>query len=186
MTALRRSRHTLLGRIILLLTLFGITFLLQLGIDYCESRFIMQPMEERTERIQGISQFLFSADGCMATLKDYRWDYGDTDAVSSGIRNSISESSRQVERIQSDVRTDSEEYCLLAGSVHTTYDALRNILSEILIRLSSDQRSEASQIYYNRAVPCGEYLIQYTRQLLEQAIQDYHDAFETIREMENS
>lgn len=173
----RRSRYTLLGRIILFLTVFAAAFLLQMGIGQYQSRYIMKPMEERTENIQAISQFLDSVEGCMAALGEYRWDYGDADTLINNLQDSLAMASRHIGDIHTEIRMVSEEYYLLANAVHTTYEGLDSIVSEITLCLADNRSVDASQIYYDRATPCGTYLLQYTRQLLEQAIHDNHDAF---------
>ena len=173
----QRPRYTLLGRIILFLTVFGAAFLLQMGISQYQSRYIMKPMEERTEDIQTISQFLDSVESCMAVLGEYRWDYGDADALITSLRNHMDAASRHIKQIHAELREVSEEYYLLANAVHTTYEGLNGIIGEITLCLTDDRNVDASQIYYDKATPCGAYLLQYTRQLLEQAIHDNHDAF---------
>ena len=179
------SRYTLLSRIILFLTVFGAAFLLQMGIGQYQSRYIMRPMEERTEDIQTISQFLDSVEGCMSVLGEYRWDYGDVDALINNLRNHLSAASRHIGNIHAEIREVSEEYYLLANAVRTTYEGLNSIVNEITLCLADDRSVDASQIYYDRATPCGTYLLQYTRQLLEQAIHDNHDAFAAL-EVTNS
>lgn len=181
MTGFQRPRPTLLGRIILFLIIFGAAFLLQMAIGQYQSKYIMKPTEERTEDIQGISQFLESIESCMGTLEEYRWDYGDTAAATDAVQSHLSAASARIEGIQAEIGGDSEEYYLLASAVHTTYGTLYGILDEIVARLLDDRSAEAAQIYYDRAAPCGEYLIQYTRQLLEQAIHDNHDAFDSLQ-----
>lgn len=181
MFGFQRPRRTLLGRIVLFLIIFGIAFFLQMGIGQYQSRYIMKPTEERTEDIQTISQFLDSVEGCMRTLEEYRWDYGDTAAATDAVESYLSAASRQIEGIRAEAAEDSEEYYLLAGAVRTTYETLYGILDEIVRCLSGDQGADAAQIYYDRAAPCGKYLIQYTRQLLEQAIHDNHDAFDSLQ-----
>lgn len=181
MTGFQRPRRTLLGRIILFLTIFGAAFLLQMGIGQYQSKYIMRPTEERTEDIQTISQFLDSIEGCMDTLAEYRWDYGDTAAAIDDIQSDLSAASLHIEGIRAETGEDSEEYYLLASAVHTTYETLYGILDEIVRCLLDDRSADAAQVYYDRAAPCGEYLIQYTRQLLEQAIHDNHDAFDSLQ-----
>ena len=180
MKRFQRSRYTLLGRIILFLTVFGAAFLLQMGIGQYQSRYIMKPMEERTEDIQTISQFLDSVEGCMAVLGEYRWDYGDVDALIANLKDHLTAASRHIGDIHAELPEVSEEYYLLVNAVHTTYEGLNSIVSEITLCLTDGRSVDASQIYYDRATPCGAYLLQYTRQLLEQAIHDNHDAFAAL------
>lgn len=185
MACLQRPRRTLLGRIILLLVIFGAAFLLQMGIGQYQAKYIMKPTEERMEGIQTISRFLESVENCMTVLEVYRWDYGDAAALTDSMQGYLSEASRQMENIHAEIGDVSEEYYLLANAGHTVYEGFSDILNEIIRCLSDDRSIDAAQLYYDRAVPCGTYLLQYTRQLLEQAIHDNHDAFSSLQLLDN-
>lgn len=180
MTRFRWPRITLLGRIILFLTAFGAALLLQMFIGRYQSQYVLAPIEERTENIQAISTFLNGAENCMGVLREYRWDYGDAAALISEIDASLAESTRRLTAIQTDIRAVSEEYYLLASAAQTTYGTLTGLLAEIENHLSENRSTDAAQIYYNKAEPCGTYLLQYTRQLLERAILDNNDAYASL------
>lgn len=183
MTWLQRPRRTLLGRITLFLTIFCAAFLLQLGIGQYQSKYIMKPMENRMEDIQTISRFLDSTEKCMDVLKEYRWDYGDSEALTDDIQGYLTETSYQMESISAKIGETSEEYYLLVNAVHTAYETCGGILKEIMLCLPEAHGAKAAQLYYNKAEPCGGYLLQYTRQLLEQAIHDSYDAFGSLQMM---
>ena len=57
---------------------------------------------------------------------------------------------------------------------------LDGLLDELENDLLSGNDAAASQLYYAKLVPCGDYLSQYTLQLLETAIQDSQTTYTTI------
>ena len=79
-------RMTLLGRIVLFLTAFGAAMALQIGIGYYQSKYVLAPLERRSESIQTISRFLNDVESCMTALENYRWDYGDAGALVDAVQ----------------------------------------------------------------------------------------------------
>lgn len=175
-----RPHMTLLSRIVLFLTAFGAALLLQMGIGTYQTQYVMEPMEQRTDGIQAISQFLNDVEGCMTALEDYRWDYGDTAALISTLRQNQNASERHLVDIPADINQVSEEHYLLANAALTTYETLTVTMDDIVDKLLSGESDVASQLYYERAKPCGTYLRQYTQQLLERAILDYQDTYTSL------
>lgn len=167
---------TLLGRIVLFLTVFAAAMLLQMGIGYYQSKYVLGPLETRSESIQTISQFLNNVEACMTALENYRWDYGDAAALITTIQENERQSAGHIERIDTDLRVVSEEQYLLANAARTTYQTLCHTLDSIVFELQAGQSTQASKLYYSSAEPCGAYLRQYTQQLLEQACFDNQDA----------
>ena len=180
MARVRLPRLTLLGRLILFLLAFGVSLLLELGISRYQSQYVLAPMQERTENIQTISLFLNGAERCMAALDDYRWDYGNAETLIANIETSLAETARLADTIRMDVREVSEEYYLLANAARTTYGTLTEQLREIEAQLSANQSARAAQLYYQKAQPCGGYLLQYTRELSERAILDNNDTYAAL------
>ena len=81
MKKLRLQGHTLSGRIILFLVLFGIALVMQVILWRYQSTRILTPTRERTAIIQTTSQFLDGTNTCVSALADYRWDYGNAPAL---------------------------------------------------------------------------------------------------------
>lgn len=181
MARFRLSRLTMLSRIILFVISFGAVLLLELGVGHYQSRYVLRPLEERTESIQTISQFLSAVEGCMTELEDYRWDYGDEAALTEGLRGSLANAAAQAFGLRADIREVSEDYYLLANAAQTTFGTLNAQIEALLSALAEGRTSAAARIYYNTVAPCGAYLLQYTRQLLERAILDNHDAFTSLK-----
>ena len=186
MARFRLSRLTLFSRIILFVIAFGAVMLLELGIGHYQSRYVLRPLEERTEKIQTISQFLNAVESCMGELEDYRWDYGDAGALTESLRSSLAAAGEQLSGLRSDIREDSEDFYLLANASQTTYGTLTDQIDGIVTALAEGRTAAATRIYYNAAAPCGTYLLQYTRQLLERAILDNHDAFISLRSLNDT
>ena len=176
MNRFRWLRMTLLGRIVLFLTAFGAAMALQIGISYYQTTYVLEPLEERSENIQTISQFLNDVEACMTALENYRWDYGDTAALIDTVQDSRLHSAECLECIDADLRVVSEEQYLLTNAARTTYQTLDHTLDGIIREVSAGRSAQASQLYYGSAERCGSYLRQYTQQLLEQACFDNQDA----------
>lgn len=74
----------------------------------------------------------------------------------------------------------SDEQRVLYSAVDTVYQTYTGLLDELENDLLSGNDAAASQLYYAKVVPCGDYLSQYTLQLLETAIQDSQTTYTTI------
>ena len=176
MGRIRCPRMTLLGRIVLFLAAFGAAMAFQIGIGYYQTKYVLEPLERRSESIQNISRFLNDVEACMTALENHRWDYGDTAALIETVQESRQRSAAHLEHIETDLRVVSEEQYLLANAAQTTYRTLCGTLDTIVSHLQASQSTQASELYYSSAEPCGTYLRQYTQQLLEQACFDNQDA----------
>lgn len=171
------SKMSLLNRIIGFLLAFGAMILLQMTVSWYQTTHVLEPLEERTESIQSISQFLNDVEGSMVALENYRWDFGDTNALVGTLRQQQTESDKHLEEIDRDLRVVSEEQYLLANAAATTYGTFSLTVDEIILLLQAEQSDEASALYYQKAEPCGNYLRQYTQQLLERAIRDNQSTY---------
>lgn len=172
----RWPQMTLLGRIVLFLSAFGAAMALQIGIGYYQTRYVLEPLEKRSESIQTISRFLNDMEACMTALENHRWDYGDTASLIETVQEGQRRSAAHLEDIETDLRVVSEEQYLLANAAQTTYRTLCRTLDAIVSELQADRSAQASELYYSSAEPCGTYLRQYTQQLLERACFDNQDA----------
>ena len=170
-------RFSLLNRIICFLVAFAAAIMLQVGISQYQSNHVLEPLEERTESIQSISQFLNDVEVCNLALENYRWDFGDTQALVDTLRAQQNASADHLKEINRDLREVSEEQYLLANAAATTYGTFSLTLDQIIALLQTGHTDEASDLYYEKAEPCGDYLRQYTQQLLERAIRDNQSAY---------
>lgn len=171
------SKMSLLNRIIGFLLAFGAMILLQITISWYQTTHVLEPLEERTESIQSISQFLNDVEGAMVALENYRWDFGDTNALVGTLRQQQTESDKHLKEIDRELGVVSEEQYLLANAAATTYGTFSITVDEIIQLLQTDRSDQASNLYYEKAEPCGDYLRQYTQQLLERAIRDNQSTY---------
>lgn len=178
-------RMTLLNQIVLFLVAFCATLLIQMVISNYQSRYVIKPLAERTEDIQSISQFLNDTESCMQTLDNYRWDYGDVEALSGAVSDFRSSSADHLDEIESEIGQVSEAQYLLVNAAKTTYATFSATLEEIVDLLHMGQGDEAAALYYEKAEPCGSYMRQYTQQLLEQAIRDNQSAYIQLNRRNN-
>ncbi len=183
MARVKWLRMSLLGRIILCLAAFGAAMALQAGIGYYQTTHVLEPLERRSENIQTISQFLNDVESCMTALENYRWDYGDAGLLIEALQTSRERSAAHLAGIDTNLRTASEEQYLLGNAARTTHQTLSRTLDEIISELRRGQSGRASELYYASAEPCGNYLRQYTQQLLERACFDNQDAHVRLTQM---
>lgn len=176
---------SVLNRILLTLAAFVLALMLQLGIGSFYTRLVVRPMEERTQNILAISQFVGCADRYAAVLSDYRWDYNDRMNFSHNLRAVREESAAMLDAVRADLGQVSEEQYLLAAAVKTTFAAYRTLTDEVLSLMQEGELMEASALYFDKMVPCGSYVQKYSRQLLEQAIQDNFNAYQQITDTSN-
>ncbi len=172
-----RPRLSLSSRIILFLLLFGLGLLMQLLLWWYQSESILRPTQERIETIQTISQFLADTGKCVTALDNYRWEFDDQAALVSKVTAWQNAAASQLERIHADPGEAGETYCLLTSAVETSAGYFTARTHEICEALASGQKESASRIWYEKTASCGSWLQRYTRELLEQAILDNHDAF---------
>ncbi len=176
----RLNGLTLSGRILLFLLLFGVALLMQFFLWRYQSVSILKPTQTRIENIQAISQLLTRTEGCLGALEEQRWDYGDTQALSETLTVYQNEALAALRQIEATPGESSENYRLLFSALETSYGFFSDRLGEIREALLTGQNSAAAQIYYGKTAECGSYLLQYARELLEQAIVDYHGEFSTL------
>lgn len=177
------TKMSLLNRIIGFLVAFSTMIVLQMTISQYQSTHVLEPLEERTESIQSISQFLNDVDGSMLALENYRWDFGDTQALIDTLREQQKASADHLKEIDRDLREVSEEQYLLANAAATTYGTFSLTVDEIIGLLQKGKNDDASDLYYEKAEPCGDYLRQYTQQLLERAIQDNQSTYAQLNRL---
>lgn len=182
----KRGRMTLVNRLIMFVLVFCLMLVSQSGIGSYQERQILQPMEQRTANIQVISQFLNALENCLQLLKNYRWDYGDKEALVSSVRESQRESAMYLSQVRSELAEVSEQQYLLANAAKITYATFSETLDGIVSGIQAGETDAAAALYYGKAEPCGTYLRQYAQQLLERAILDNQSAYmRMIRTKEN-
>ncbi len=171
---------SLLNQVIFLVLVFLTIVLIQMGLSRYQTRNVILPQQERTEQIRTISQFLNNVEGCMRELENFRWDYGDVQALTDQVTRYQQESALLLEDIDVTLNGENEEQYLLANAAATTYGTFTELIDRILSLLHSGDQDGASDLYYSKAEPCGGYMRQYTQELLECTIRDSHSAYNRL------
>ena len=168
----RKGRMTLVNRLIMFVLVFCLMLVFQTGVENYQKHRVLEPMEQRTANIQAISQFLNDLENGLRLLKNYRWDYGDKEALVTSIRENQRESAMHLSQVQSGLEEVSEQQYLLANAAKISYTTYTTALDEIVSHIQAGEIDGAATLYYSKAEPCGTYLRQYAQQLLERAILD--------------
>lgn len=179
-------RYSLLKRIYWFVAAFLLTLLMQYAINSYQVRYVLHPLEERTNNIQAISQFLNTVDGFMSQLAQFRWDYGDGKKLEENLQAKQLAGDDTLITIHSELGQVTEEQYLLASAMRTTYSTLKANTGKLLEQLSAGDTTSASNIYYSTVLPCGTYLLEYSKELLEQAILDNQSAYREILTLSNT
>lgn len=180
------GRHSLLKRIYWFVAAFLLTLLMQFGISSYQAQYVLLPLEERTDNIQAISQFLNTADGFLSLLEQFRWDYGDSSLLAQNLLAQKQLSDDALASVHSELSQVSEEQYLLAGAARTTYAYMMGSTNRLLDFLASGDTGSASELYYSTVLPCGTYVLKYSKDLLEQAILDNQSAYRDIVTLSNT
>lgn len=176
-----RSRpYALLNRITLFLVAFIAMLLLQVGISYYQTRSVLEPQERRTRSIRSISQLLNDTEGCIHALENHRWDYGDAQALTESIKSFSASSVQHLGRIEADLDSVSEEQYLLATATRTIYATYCDTIGQIAALLDAGESEAAAALYYEKAQACGDYMRQYTQQLLECALRESQSSYNQL------
>ena len=164
------SRRVLLS---LLLVLFSAA--VQIAIAQLQNLRVFTPLKENAEQIQTISQFLHQTEQCMDTLEEYHWEYGDASQLMLDVDHCLQAASAHLSSLGSIASSAGENTRLLYHAVRTTYPYFTDQVEAIEQALLRGEETLASRVYYDTAAPCGQYLVQYSRELLEETILDSHD-----------
>jgi len=173
----KKGRMTLMNRLILFFVFFCIMLFFQSGVGSYQRTQVLEPMEQRIENIQVISQFLNDLENCLQVLKNHRWDYGDKEALILYLQEGQQMSAEHLGQVQSEIGEVSTNQYLLANAAKITYRTFSKMLDEIIACIQNGDNDGAAMIYYGSAENCGNYLRQYTQQLLECAILDNQSAY---------
>lgn len=177
--------NSLLNRILWFLSAFAVSLLLQIGISYYNTHEVMEPMERRTENILAISNFMNAAERLTGTLDTFLWDRAGAAEANSRLYTYKQETSRALAKIQLELGESNEEQYLLAMAAKTTYASYCRMLDSLDSYLEAGAMEEASELYFGRMRSCGRYLMQYSRQLMEQAIQDNYTGYQKLIALSN-
>ena len=171
---------TLQQRISLALAVFFLSLAAQIALSFYQSNTVLRQMDDQMGRFNAISRFQGGVEQSLTALDDYRWEYGDADALLSQLSDSFSIMNAWLWRFDGSLYTVSEEQYLLYSAVCTTYKSYTALVGQLEDAVQAGNNVKAAQLYYNEVSPCGGYLRQYTQQLLNTAIADAQSIYTEI------
>lgn len=173
-------RMTLKGQISLCLAAFFLALAGQIFLSFYQSGTVLRELDDQMGNFNAISRFQNGVERSLSAMEDYRWEYGDAKALTEELHSAFSVTNAWLWRIEGDLGTVSEEQYLLYNAVSTTYDSYTALVDQLEEAVAAGQDAKAAQLYYNKIVPCGGYLRQYTQQLLNTAITDAQGTYTTV------
>ena len=182
----RKWQLTLKQRIGLCLAAFFAALAAQIALNGYQSRAVQAVQDQQMGSFNAISRFQGGVENSISALEDYRWENSESEDIVARLQSASSTCNAWLWRIgtgMSGLNNVSDEQKVLYGAVETTYKTYTALLDELEDDLLSGRDAEASQLYYARVSPCGDYLSQYTLQLLETSILDAQTTYTTISEL---
>ena len=171
---------TLKQRITLGLAAFLLALAVQIFLSFYQSGTVMQRLDDQMGQFNAISRFQGGVERGLTVLGDYRWEYGDADALLSGLDSAFSTTDAWLWRIDGSLETVSEEEYLLHSAVCTTYKSYTALVEQLEAAVRTGDDAGAARLYYDQVLPCGSYLRQYTQQLLNTAISDAQGTYTEV------
>lgn len=176
----KRIRITLKQRIGLCLAVFFAALAAQIALNVYQSRAVQGVMDRQMGSFHAISRFQGGVEGVVGALESYRWENGEQQEILARMEDSRSTCNAWLWRVESSIHSledVSEEQRLLYSAVSTTYAHYEHLLDRLSATLEANNSMAASRLYYDQVAACGDYLSQYTLQLLETAILDAQTSY---------
>lgn len=151
---------TLKQRITLGLAAFLLALAVQIFLSFYQSGTVMQRLDDQMGQFNAISRFQGGVERGLTVLGDYRWEYGDADALLSGLDSAFSTTDAWLWRIDGSLETVSEEEYLLYSAVCTTYKSYTALVKQLEAAVRTGDDAGAARLYYDQVLPCGSYLRQ--------------------------
>ena len=182
----RKLQITLKQRIGLCLAAFFAALAMQIALNGYQARAVQAVQDEQMGSFNAISRFQGGVESSISALEDYRWENSESEEIIARLQASVSVCNAWLWRIGTSLNSldnVSDQQRVLYGAVETTYQTYTALLEELEEDLHGGNDTEASKLYYAKAAPCGEYLRQYTLQLLETAILDAQTTYTVISDL---
>ena len=179
----RKLRITLKQRIGLCLAAFFTALAVQIALNSFQTRAVREVQDELMSSFNAISRFQGGVENSIGALEDYRWENSETGEIITRLQAASSTCNAWLWRIgtgMSSLKNVSDKQQVLYSAVSTTYQTYTALLEELEEKLRTGRDAEASQLYYAKVSPCGDYLRQYTLQLLETSILDAQTTYTAI------
>ena len=141
-------QSTLKQRMVLCLTAFFAALAAQIVLSFYQSGTVLRELDDQMGNFNAISCFQNGVERSLTALDDYRWEYGDTDALLAELDSAFSVTNAWLWRINGSLDTVSEEQYLLYSAVCTTYDSYTALVEELRAEIAAGQDAAAAQLYY--------------------------------------
>ena len=179
----RRWQITLKQRMCLCLAAFFAVFILQLALNGYKSRAVQAVQDEQMGCFNAISRFQNGLENSISALEAYHWENEEPEDLIEQMQSASSTCNAWLWRIGASLdslENISDEQRVLYSAVKTVYQSYTDLLAALQGDLLNGDDTAASQLYYAKVEPCGDYLSQYTLQLLETAILDFQTTYTAI------
>ncbi len=176
---MRRSL-TLKQRITLVLAAFLLALSAQIFLSFYQSGTVLRKLDDQMGNFNAISHFQDGVERSMTAMSEYRWEYGDADALVAELDAAASTTNAWLWRIDGNLDAVGEEQYLLYHAVCSVYESYTEQIQQLKTAVREGDNALASQIYYDKVSSCGNYLSQYTQQLLNTAISDAQSTYADI------
>ena len=166
----RKRQITLKQRMGLCLAAFFAAFAMQLTLNGYQSRAVQAVQDAQMGCFNAISRFQGGVESSISVLENYRWENSEPEEIIDRLQSASSTCNAWLWRIGTSLNSlesVSDEQWVLYSAVDTVYQTYTGLLDELENDLLSGNDAAASQLYYAKVVPCGDYLSQYTLQLLK-------------------
>ena len=157
----RKWRFTLKQRMGLCLAAFFAAFAMQLALNGYQSRAVQAVQDAQMGSFNAISRFQGGVESSISVLENYRWENSETDELMERLQSASSTCNAWLWRIGTsleELENVSDEQRVLYGAVDTVYQTYTGLLEELQSDLRSGDDNAASQLYYAKILPCGDYL----------------------------
>jgi len=122
---------TLKQRIGLCLTAFFAALAAQIFLSFYQSSTVLRQLDDQMGNFNAISRFQNGVEQSLSAMEEYRWEYGDSEALLNELHTSFSVMNAWLWRIEGDLDTVSEKQYLLYRAVRTTFDRYTELVEEL-------------------------------------------------------
>ena len=148
-----------------------------------QARAVQDVMDRQMGSFHAISRFQGGVESVVGALESYRWENEETQEILARMDSARSTCNAWLWRVESSLaglEEVSEEQHLLFSAVSTTYAHYEDLLLRLSRTLEAGNSIASSRLYYDQVAACGDYLSQYTLQLLEVAILDAQNSYTAL------
>ena len=167
----KNKRYSSMIRMFIFLIVFMVALVLQLSLTQKRNYDVLSPMLKQGNDIQIISEVLSSIEEMNDYLTYYRWDYGNLSELLTKNKEFTADSSRNIQELKRMQKSLNEDEYALSEAVITVYNTYKDLFNDIVELQLINSTPNATNLYYEKMQPCGEYLAKYIRSLLENYIQ---------------